>query len=492
MQRLLIALILSTCVIASVGRLSNGDDDETIDLLRHYGFLPLEIFKLEQRSNSMLPGDFNGDGRLDLVLIDNSHSRLDLLIQRDGAREDDDTDGLQVNEIGSHWRFDHQKLPIDRSAQALAVGDFNSDKRSDLAYFDDTDRLTILYQPEDGDDWDDRKVIRLADVDAQPWRLAAGDVNKDGRDDLVVLGEKLTYVLHQTVEGRFGRPEQIRNTAESLGLALIADLDGDDRNDLFYMATEGNDRKASARLQTDAGQLGPEIRFDLEDTRGMILSDVYEGAGAEILSIDGTTGRVQVSQFSRERDEDDGLNVRLVQYGFGDAASAKGRDLATGDLDGDGLIDVVVTDPAAAQVIVFHQDKTNGLDAGTASPSFLGVEQVRILTSGEDGAAEVFVLSSQEETIGVSTLEGGRLSFPTSLPVPGEPATFELLDRDGDGQIEVVVLVKIRRGKYELHQLTRTGGEWTSSEDPLLEFDVSDPERCRHWMPIKMGGSTCC
>jgi hypothetical protein len=469
-----LAGIVTMLALAPVGRLA-ADDEVPIDLSQFYGFADLEIFKLEHRSQSMLPGDFNNDGRNDLVLIDNSHSRLDLLLQREAPPDEEDGPPAgDANEIGSHWRFEHKKVPIDRSAQALTVGDFNADGRADLAYFDDTDRLTIRFQPEDGD-WQQRHVIRLADVDAQPWRLAAGDLNHDSKTDLVVLGERVTYVLHQAQPGQFDTAVEIRNTADQLGLALIADIDGDGRQDLFYMADDADSRKASARLQNEAGRLGPEQRFDLKDTRGITLYDFVEGAGAEILSIDGTTGRMQVSQFDRKNARDEGLNVRMVQFGFGESTSPKGRDLMTGDIDGDGLTDVLVTDPDAAQVILFRQDRDNGLDAGTAYPSFLGVQQIQIAGTGPGGTAEAFVLSTKEKSLGIARMEKGRLTFPTSLSVNGEPVAFALVDREGDESPELLLLEKVKRGSYALRQLNQRGGEWkVSSDEPLIEVETSN------------------
>lgn len=473
-----IAQVMTFATVLAIASGPKGFADDAappLDLARYYGFRELEIFKLERRSHSLLSGDFNHDGRTDLVLVDNSHSRLDLLLQRE-APEADDSFAVEddVNSVGSHWRFEHKKIPIDRSAEALAAGDFNGDGRRDLAYFDDQDRLTIRFQPEEGD-WMSRQVIRLADVDAQPWRLAAGDTDGDGRTDLVVLGEKMTYVILQTAPGTFSPPVKIRNTADQLGLALIADLDGDARNDLFYMATDADVRKASARLQEGTGQLGPELRFDLKDMRGLTLFDLVEGAGSEILSIDGTTGRIQVSQFAREGSAEDMLDVRVVQYGFGDSANAKGRDLATGDLDGDGLVDVIVTDPDAAQVIVFRQRPPHGLDAGTAFPSFLGVEQVRVGATEPGERADVFVLSSKEKSVGIARMDGDRLTFPTSLPVTGEPVAFALVDVDADGTQEVLVLEKVKRSSYALQLLQRHGeADWKAAEKPLIELESSN------------------
>ena len=63
-----------------------GQDEAPVsELSQYYGFLPVEIFKVEFRSHSLVTGDFNHDGRTDLAAVDDSHSRIDLLIQRDKA-----------------------------------------------------------------------------------------------------------------------------------------------------------------------------------------------------------------------------------------------------------------------------------------------------------------------------------------------------------------------------------------------------------------------
>ncbi len=465
-----VAALLSCGGVSSLSpeRILTADDD--LDLSAYYGFGPLEIFKLERRSNSLLAGDFNHDGRTDLAVIDNSHSRIDLLLQRESPPEETETAGeAKANDISSHWRFEHAKVPVDRNLSAMTTGDFNGDGRIDLAYFGDPDRLVLRFQPESGD-WKKKHQIRLADVEGQSWGIAAGDLNNDGRDDLAVLGKRVTYLILQTSPGEFAPPAEIRNTAERLGLAMIGDLDGDERNDLFYTASDGDDRSVSARLQNEEGRLGPEIRFDLKDTRGLVLYDFVEGAGREVVAIDGTTGRVRVAQFEREGNPEGELAARLVQYGFGEPGSAKRRDLATGDLNGDGLTDVVVTDPNAAQLIVFLQHENYGLDLGAAYPNFLGVEQVRLSDIDGDGRAEVFVLSNQEKSVGLCRLQKGRLSFPTTLPITGEPVAFELIDLDRDGNVEVLYLEKTSRKKYVLHRLREhSEGEWES--DPVGSDD---------------------
>src|SRR5690606_3009208 len=108
-------------------------------------------------------------------------------------------------------------------------------------------------------------------------------------------------------------------------------------------------------------ELGPELRFELRQPRGISLADIDGRPGKEVLCIDANTGRAKVLKVKRPAAEAGELAGQLVQYGFG-AGSGRDRDMATGDLDGDGLTDVVVTDPESAQVIVFRQQEGHGLD----------------------------------------------------------------------------------------------------------------------------------
>ena len=77
----LAAMLLAICVVPF---LSNGAEEPAAgDLAGYYGFERVELYKLHQRSANLQSADLNGDGRTDLILVDNSNSRLDLLVQRD-------------------------------------------------------------------------------------------------------------------------------------------------------------------------------------------------------------------------------------------------------------------------------------------------------------------------------------------------------------------------------------------------------------------------
>ncbi|MFN0054330.1 MAG: FG-GAP repeat domain-containing protein [Planctomycetales bacterium] len=464
-QRLFLLVVLGAALPWGAGGAAcSAADEPDGGLAEYYGFGRLELFKLQQRSGNMLAADLNQDGRTDLVLIDNSNSRLDLLVQRDpkaapamgGSR-------ARVNAIENDKRFEHRKIPVDREVASLAVGDFNGDGRTDLAWFALPDQLTIAWQSERGD-WAGRKKIRLADVEPALWILAAGDLNSDGKDDLVVLGKHDTYLVYQQAGGELAAPQRLMNTTDKLGLAQIVDLDGDGRNDLCYLTGADGERPLCVRLQRAQGKLGPELRCELPKPRGVTFANIDGKPGAEILGIEAQTGRVKVHQLQLPATQPGDPAGQLIQFGFGQQGSGKNRDLAVGDLDGDGLSDVVVTDPDAAQMIVFSQQAGTGLDLGSPFPGLVGAEQVRVGDVDGDRRAEVFVLSTKEKTIGLSRMQEGRLTFPQGIALDKEPAALELADLNGDGRRELVVIGRERTGqssKFTLEALTLgEGGMW--------------------------------
>jgi hypothetical protein len=437
------------------------------DLGQYYGFKPVEAIKLEPRSSNLLAGDFNGDGLGDLALFDNGHARIDLLLQRrrPGDASATDTVPLGVNEVAGDGRFEHKKIPLDKQLASMVAGDFNGDGRTDLACFGVPDRLMILYQPAKGE-WRERMTMRVPDVMPVQWNMAAGDLNGDGKDDLAILGKHETYIFLQQAKGGLAPPIVLMNTSEKLSLAQVVDLNGDGRKDLCYLAGEPQERIFCARLQDASGRLGPELQFEVDSPRSVSYADIAGRCGREILTIDNQTGRLKILQMQTPAGGDDPLSSRLVQTGFGRQDSGdRGRDFALGDIDGDGLADLVVTDPEGAGLFVFRQRKGEGLDPGQTFPSFAGVAQVRVADLDGDGKNEVVVLSTKERAIGISRFENGRLTFPETVPLTEEePILLEIADLNGDKKPEILFISRTRPSsgntQYVLHALERSGKKW--------------------------------
>ncbi|QDT16468.1 FG-GAP repeat domain-containing protein [Alienimonas californiensis] len=503
---LAVAAPLAVAVLLAVGALPARAQDDAAPLSVHYGFGELDILKVEDRSELLRTADLNGDGLTDLLLSDDSNSRLDLFLQRNQseaaeAGKEEGADAADVNALPDSARYEHVKLSVDRAVLGLATGDFTGDGRTDIAYVGDPDRLILVVAPE-GDtpgssDWTataelDRRERRLPDLQSSSGLLAAGDLTGDGRPDLVALGQRVTYLLPGSASGTLEAAIEIRNTSDDLSLAQIADLDGDGLADLSYTALVGDDRVFAARLQEPAPRprgeaaddvkeevrnaLGPELRFDLKDPRSVTLGEAFpDEPGVEVLAITGATGRLTIRKVRRPKlsDAADGAaeenlaGRKLTQYGFGGRGD---RDFAVGDLDGDGLADVVVSDPAGARVILFRQTAAGGLDLGTAYPSLAGISQVRIGDADGDGSGDLFVLSKTEETLGRSVWEDDRLTFPVPVTGVENPVAFALIQPQGANRAGAFAVTRNDRRDYSLGLV--------GAPEKSIKLDISsDPDR---------------
>src|SRR5215831_11506261 len=117
---LLIVLALATgsaCLTFS-RRHATAEEEPADSLAQYYGFGRMELYKLQQRSQNLLAADLNNDGKTDLILIDNSNSRLDLLQQRPKPEAAGKPVGpTKINAIENDKRFEHKKIAVDREVR---------------------------------------------------------------------------------------------------------------------------------------------------------------------------------------------------------------------------------------------------------------------------------------------------------------------------------------------------------------------------------------
>jgi len=464
-----ILLISAVCLSPMISLLAEDDTP----LADNFGFRPLEVIKVTERAGNLLAGDMNHDGLTDVVITDNSHHRIEFWLRKKHDAQPAEvrpTGKSRVNDLEDAAQYELQKLAADQEIAAVTLGDFDRDGRTDVAYFGLPDKLIIRYQPEQGE-WKKKTQIRIPDVAAAPWCLAAGDLDQNGWDDLVVLGVSETLILSQKTQGTLDPPVKLLNTSSQLGLAQVADLDGDGRHDLCYLAGDGLSRVLACRLQSAEGRLGPEYVFDLERPRAVTLRDLDGKPGHEVLTIDSRTGRLKVFQVRTRSLEPGELPERLIAYGFGKMGSGKERDWAFGDFDGDKRTDLIVSDPAASRLIFYRQQVEGRLDLGTPFPSLAGIEALHVADFDNDGKSELIVHSTAEKVVGICRYAEGRLSLPEILPIDGDVAKLAIIDFDGEGKESLAMLARQKKGRDSEYQL-----------------QALDPGPDGTWTPRKLGG----
>jgi hypothetical protein len=408
-----------------------------------YGFATVEIYKIGWNCFSLRKAKIDGDACEDIVFVNNAKARIDIFLPRpDGVEPETDESDLEVNEFPEDRFFLKKELLTEKDVSALAIGDFNKDGKTDIAYYGKPPELVIAFG--DGEaGFGKKREFAIEDGLSASSALAGGDLNGDGRDDLAYLTKKHTLLYYQNDAGEMAEPVRIPHGAKGVYAVGILDLNGDGKKDLVEVAGN-NARPIRVRFQEAGGALGPEFSLKMAPFRSITFEDVDPNPGEEIVTIQRNSGLVRMLKLAEGEAKSGGIALGAVQiHPFEEASGGKGHQVATGDVDGDGRRDVLVTEPGTAQVALHLQTKDGAIGPRRLFPSLSETESVIAEDFAGDGKVEIVVLSSKEKTAGISALDAdGRLSYPASLPIQGEPKAMAAGDLNGNGKPDLFVVTK--------------------------------------------------
>ena len=247
--------------------------------------------------------------------------------------------------------------------------------------------------------------------DATGWRVAAGDTNGNRRDGVLLSDETADGGRGEVrLYDRAGTPEATLLGTEGLGLgrslALVGDVNGDTHPDLFattahaavvllqgpFVGTETPDPTA-AGIHLDTAPLAAVASPADEDGVVDLLVTVPGAAGSAVHLWPGP-----FEGWFETADAAASFDAPAAAAGFGEA-------VVTGDLDGDGFLDVIIAAP---------RDATSGAATGAVA-----------IWQGP--------VSGSQPLYGATTILRSR----RSLDAAG--TALEVCDLDGDGRLELLV-----------------------------------------------------
>ena len=314
-----------------------------------------------------------------------------------------------------------------------------------------------------------------------PAELGRADVDGDGRDELLVRHDFSTDQIFRGTPKGFEWVD-IVDASDSHGFDL-GDIDGDGRADLltqdfvqlgWYPGRPDATFGSFEAIQAE----GPnEVFWDkkIGDLNGDGLNDAVSSVST---TPTGSNGGVRVY-----------LNLGVVGFGsplFTGMATSYPIDIALGDLDADGALDVVAAPVATGPSLLFYNTGTGVLGA----PQDLAASgaEARFVETGDfdaDGITDVACLPYAATLTWFQGGPGGpTLGGTVALPGPSPSSRdLQIADANGDGADDLLAVQSVGSGG-QVHQLLGSPGSGLGPATSAVDL----PGLAAIWIEYDGGG----
>jgi len=401
-QKKRVALFVVTSLL--VFSLSNLANAATI------GFKPGVTYPVGTGPLAVVAGDFNGDGKIDLAVVNNGNA---------SAGDDGGVSILLGNGDGTFRAA--VNIPVGKNPVSIAVVDFNGDNRLDLAVIKadgGVGDVGILLGNGDGTF---QSPVDYATGNG-PNKVAVGDFNGDDKPDLVVANgtDNTVSILLGNGDGTFRSRVDYTTGGPPHGIA-VAEFNGDGKADL---AVPAGLRGVAVLLGNGDGTFQSATFYDSGafGVVAAVLGD-FNGDGKVDLFANFTQfhGGVIDSRGDLLVGNGDGT-FQLVRGVVILGSSPNNGYVSQADFNGDGKLDLVTAQPAVSAVSNVSVWAGNGdgtfqtpitLTAGSSPHSGANVDL------NGDKSPDIVVANTGDNTISVLlNTVGTDFSISTSVPNP--------------------------------------------------------------------------
>lgn len=362
--------------------------------------------------------DFNGDGKLDLVVVGGNASGWASVLLGDGE-----------GGFGSPLN-----LTTGVMAYAVSVGDFNGDGKRDFAVAaGNSRRVSFLL----GDGNGGFSLAGNVTVSSDPNAITVGDFNGDNIDDVAVTGSyfdwKVSIILGSN-NGTF-----VVNNSFSIHWSpssiAAADFNGDGKTDLAVTISWSTpEHNVAIMLGDGTGNFGPAKEIFIGYEPLSVVARDFNKDGKPDLAI-AVSGSNSVAILTGN-----GAGGFSAPKYFGTSVSPSA--LAVGDFNKDGELDLVSTHSNADLVSVLTGDDTGGF--ATARTEISWGAKVASADFNGDGRPDLAMPANSvwvsPPIVEVRLNNGaGGLSSPAYYQVSRTPQSILINDLNHDGKVDLIV-----------------------------------------------------
>ncbi|HZN37219.1 MAG TPA: VCBS repeat-containing protein [Planctomycetota bacterium] len=365
----------------------------------------------------MSGGDFDEDGDQDLVIVRNAANATDVWLN----------DGNATFTAGA-------SLPVPEGALALAVGDVDDDGNLDVAVtLPEAPRIVVGYGDGDGNF---PGVDQLIDLPGggSAFNVAIGDVTRDGKADVIVSDPELSRVIVFESSKSFGSVYRALSVPGSPAAVALGDLSGDGLTDMAVTAFS-SDRYVVITAMQPAGTSWTYSSFDVVVGTTPSIATIADVTGDNRNDLAGCLAWTQ-NVF---------VAPGLLGGGVGEPSllDNSGYPLRpfVGDSDGNGKNDLFVLSGGGSRVNLWYAKNTGQLaGAHNYSSGLPGASWIEGADFDGDGDFEIATACKDDNRFTLlGRTPGGGLDVEFSRSI-GQPIyQLEAADLNSDGRVDLVV-----------------------------------------------------